>query len=250
MRKVKSIVEQAASIQSDDSKHRRDGSLLADRVVIHIRELITTGRLKQGERVKEMEISNELGISRGPVREAVRRLSSSGLLIASHNLGSRVVVLTEETVRQAYQVREVLEARAAELATKNMDAAERRGLVEMIDQHEAVMQHVSPTSYPAGGADWDFHLRILRGSGNEFIWRICGVDLRDIMALMRAQHRATEMRGLRALQEHRWIAEAIRDGHSDLAGTLMSQHIRASRDNLLVGMRRVDVALEQSGRIS
>lgn len=243
-------MEHAEPIGTGAPKHQHDGSLLADRAVAHIRELINTGRLKQGERVKEMEISNELGISRGPVREAVRRLSSSGLLIASHNLGSRVIVLTEATVRQAYQVREVLESLAATLATANMDAAERDALVAMLDEHEAVMHRDSPTSYPAGGADWDFHLTILRGSGNEFVWRICGVDLRDIMALMRAQHISTERRGLRALQEHRWIAEAIRDGHADLAGTLMAQHIRASRDNLLQGIRRGQVATKRIGRIS
>lgn len=243
-------MEHPEQIGTGASKHQNDGSLLADRAVAHIRELIATGRLVQGERVKEMEISNELGISRGPVREAVRRLASSGLLIATHNLGSRVIVLTEATVRQAYHVREALESLAAKLATTNMDAADRRALVEMIDEHEAVMHHVSPTSYPAGGADWDFHLRILRGSGNEFVWRICGVDLRDIMALMRAQHISTERRGLCALQEHRWIAEAIRDGHADLAGTLMAQHILASRDNLLLGMRREPIATKRIGRIS
>ena len=243
-------MDHAEPIRIGIPKRQSEGSLLADRAVAHIRELIATGRLRQGERVKEMEISSALGISRGPVREAVRRLSSSGLLIASHNLGSRVAVLTEAAVRQAYQVREVLESLAATLASTNMEAADREGLVQMIDEHEAIMQDVSPTSYPAGGSDWDFHLRILRGSGNEFVWRICGVDLRDIMALMRAQHISTERRGLRALQEHRWIAEAIRDGHAELAGTLMAQHIRASRDNLLAGMRRGQVMTERSRRIS
>jgi len=243
-------MQHAKPIRIDASKPENEGSLLADKAVTHIRELIATGRLRQGERVKEMEISAELGISRGPVREAVRRLSASGLLIASHNLGSRVTVLTESTVRQAYQVREVLESLAATLATTNMEPAEREALVEMIDEHEAIMKVGSPTSYPAGGSDWDFHLKILRGSGNEFVWRICGVELRDIMALMRAQHISSERRGLRALLEHRWIAEAIRDGHAELAGTLMAQHIRASRDNLLLGMRRGHAAPERSRSVS
>jgi len=216
-----------------------DGRLLAETVIAHIRNLIATGRLTQGGRVKELEISNELGISRGPVREAVRRLSASGLLIASQNLGSSVIVLNSDTVRQAYHVREALESLAASLAAQNMDQSERQALIDMLNEHEKVMENTSPTAYPAGRSDWDFHLRILRGSQNDFIWRICGIELRDIMALMRAQHISSEKRGMRALQEHRWIAEAIFEGHSDLAGTLMASHIRASRDNLLLGMNKI-----------
>lgn len=230
-------------------KKRSSGSLLADKAVAHIRKLIATGRLLQGERVKELEISNELGISRGPVREAVRRLSASGLLIAAPNLGSRVIVLHEGTVRQAYQVREVLESLGASLAARNMDRDEGEALVEMLKEHEEAMMATSPTSYPAGGSDWDFHLRILQGAKNEFVWRICGVELRDIMTLMRAQHRSSEKRGRRALQEHRWIAEAICDSQDDLAGALMTQHIRASRDNLLAGMSQREKEARETERM-
>jgi len=108
----------------------------------------------------------------------------------------------------------------------------------MLDEHEEAMRETSPTSYPAGSADWDFHLRILAGSRNDFVWRICGEEMRDMMTLMRAQHSSSAQRGRRALQEHRWIAEAIREGDGDLAGLLMSKHVRASRDNLLAGMAK------------
>lgn len=93
---------------NETARKSSDGNLLAETVLAHIRKMIATGELKQGERVKELDISQTLGISRGPVRETVRRLSASGLLVSSTNLGSRVVVLTEATVLQAYQVREVL----------------------------------------------------------------------------------------------------------------------------------------------
>lgn len=222
---------------NDTAKKSADGNLLAATVLTHIRKMIATGQLKQGERVKELDISQTLGISRGPVREAVRRLSASGLLVSATNMGSRVLVLTEATVRQAYQVREVLESLGAQLAAENMSAAERRDLLRMLDEHEEVMRTQEPNTYPAGDSDWDFHLKILKGARNEFVWRICGEELRDIMSLMRAQHRSTAQRGMRALQEHRWVAEAISDGNSDLASVLMAQHIRASRDSLLTGIK-------------
>lgn len=210
-----------------------DSVLLAETVVAHIRKSIATGMLRQGERVKELEISKALGMSRGPVREAVRRLSATGLLVSAPNLGSRVTILTDPMVRQAYQVREVLESLAARLAATTMTRAERMALVGVLDEHEEAMRAGQADTYPAGDADWDFHLKILKGARNEFVWRICGEELRDIMTLMRAQHRATALRGRRALQEHRWVAEAIRDGIEDLAAVLMAQHIRASRNSLL-----------------
>lgn len=221
-------------------KKTSDGSLLAETVLTHIRKMIATGELKQGERVKELEISQFLGMSRGPVREAVRRLSASGLLVPSTNLGSRVIVLTEATVRQAYQVREVLESLGARLAALNMTQKERGALLRVLDEHEYVMRETSPNTYPAGDADWDFHIRIFRGARNEFVWRICGEELRDMMTLIRAQHRSTTQRGRRALLEHRWIAEAIQEGQDDLAAALMAQHIRASRDSLLAGIKTND----------
>lgn len=215
----------------------RDGRLAADRALEYIRELLMSGRLCAGDRVNEVELAAGLGISRGPVREAIRRLQSSGLLIAEPNMGSRVVSLDEEAASALYEVREALESLSAGLAATRMTDAERRALVEMLDAHESVMVEQGVNVYPAGSADWDFHLTVLKGGRNEVAWRICGNDLRDQLSLLRARHGESKGRGMRALQEHRWIAEAIAGKEADLASTLMAKHIRASRDNLLALMR-------------
>ena len=215
----------------------RSGGLMADRALEHIRRLLATGRLAPGDRVNEVEIAASLGISRGPVREATMRLSSSGILVAVPNVGSRVVTLDEDSALALYEVREALEGLAARLAAERMTEAERRGLSEMVDSHVAAMQGKELDAYPAGSSDWDFHLAILKGSRNEVAWRICGSDLRDLLSLMRAQHGKAAGRGRRALQEHIWVRDAIVAGEADLAGLLMAQHVRASRDNLLALMR-------------
>lgn len=219
-----------------DSK-RADGGLLADKALAHIRSLIATAALGPGDRVNEVEIAGQLGISRGPVREAIRRLASSGLVVSEPNLGARVVRVDEERVRALYEVREALEAMSAGLAAARMSAAERVALVEMVDAHEAAMHEQGSNSYPAGPADWDFHLAVLSGARNEFAWRICGSDLRDLLSLLRARHGRRPGRGQRALQEHRWVADAIRAGNADLASVLMAQHVRASRDNLFATLQ-------------
>ncbi len=215
----------------------RSAGLTADRALEYIRQLLATGRLTSGDRVNEVEIAASLGISRGPVREAIMRLSSSGILVAAPNVGSRVVALDQRSVLALYEVREALEGLSARLAAERMTDAERRGLSEMLDSHVAAMQGKELDAYPAGSSDWDFHLAILKGSRNEVAWRICGSDLRDLLSLLRAQHGKAAGRGRRALQEHLWVRDAIVAGESDLAGLLMAQHIRASRDNLLALMR-------------
>lgn len=225
----------------------KNGRLAAERAVEHIRALLATGRLCSNDRVNEVEIAASLGISRGPVREAIQRLSSSGLLVAEPNMGSRVVSLDEEAAQALYEVRESLEAMSAGLAAQRMTDGERRGLIDMLDAHEAAMVEQGSNAYPAGSSDWDFHLTILKGSRNEVAWRICGNDLRDLLALLRARHGKSKGRGKRALQEHRWIAEAILHGQADLASTLMAQHIRASRDNLLALMRTTEPAAGNMG---
>lgn len=207
--------------------------LLADKAAEHIRALIASGDLGPGDRVNEVEIAQKLNISRGPVREAIRRLASSGLVVSERNRGSRVVMLDAVGARHLYEVREALESLSARLAATRMTAEEKENLLKMLDEHEKAMDSVGSDSYPAGSSDWDFHLAILAGGGNEVAWRICGSDLRDMLSLLRARHGRARGRGRRALQEHRWIAEAIISGNADLAGLLMAQHIRNSYQNLL-----------------
>lgn len=223
-----------AALESLSSKN---GMLLADKVLSFVRSEIYEGRISPGDRINELEISQKLGISRGPVREAIRLLSSSGLVTYEANVGARVVSPDEDGVAQLYDVREALESTAARLAAIHMTQAERDTLIRTLDAHDAQMTEASSTSYPRGNADWDFHLLILKGSRNDVIWRICGDELRDMFSLLRSRHGSSPGRGRRALQEHRWIAEAVAAGDADLAAALMAQHIRASRNNLLAAMR-------------
>lgn len=217
---------------------RADNSLLAEKAAEHIRSMIASGRLGAGDKVNEVEIAAELEISRGPVREAVRRFASAGLVVSERNLGSRVVDVDEIGIRGLYEVREALESMAAKLAATRMSPEAKEALIEMLDEHEAVIGGGGFDTYPAGSSDWDFHLAVLKGSGNAVAWRICGSDLRDMFSLLRARHGRMPGRGTMALQEHRRIAEAIEAGDGDIAGVLMSQHIRNSQRNLLALMEQ------------
>jgi DNA-binding GntR family transcriptional regulator len=214
----------------------------AERVAAHIRRLIVSGQLVQGARVKENKIAEDLGISRAPVREAVSRLVQSRLLEAVPNAGSRVARLDERLIDNAYDLREQLEGLAARLAAANMTGEERRDLLDLVALQEAHVAEHGAVGYASSDADWAFHLRLLRGSRNEYVLQICGADMRDVMTLLHAQLPRTDARGRRALLEHRWIAEAIRDGYGDLAALHMARHIRSSRRAVLETLWAVDRA--------
>jgi DNA-binding GntR family transcriptional regulator len=229
----------AGNVYKTDDQERgvSEPSSLSDRAFDYIRRSIFDGRFGPGDKINELDISQRLGISRGPVREAIRRMSSSGLLTFEPNSGARVVSVSSDKVEQLYDVREVLEAKAAALAAIRMTDEERMTLTQTLDAHLVQMTEDNSNTYPRGGSDWDFHLLILKGARNDVIWRICGDELKDMFNLLRSQHGSSPGRGRKALEEHRWVAEAIVSGNVDLAALLMAQHIRASRNNLLAVMR-------------
>lgn len=241
-------VDVKQSIMSTKKVLPRGGALRADLATDHIRELIGSGALGPGDRVNEVDIAEQLGVSRAPVREAIRRLASSGLVLSEPNMGARVVRIDFPHIRSLYEIREAVEAMGAGLAATRMDKAERSALVEMLDAHERSMQGTESSTYPSGPSDWDFHLAILKGSRNDVAWRICGQDFRELLTLLRARHGRQRGRGGRALLEHRWIAEAICAGNADLAQLLMAQHIRASRDNLFATIAAEETQVSEEGK--
>ncbi|NKB79890.1 GntR family transcriptional regulator [Ochrobactrum daejeonense] len=204
-----------------------NGTLLVDRAHAHIRDLIISGQLSAGNRLNEIELAKSLGVSRGPVREAIRRLAASGLATVLPNQGEGRSI-GDETIRSLYELRESIEAMAAACAAERMTDTERKALDSMLKDHAAKLHENPSDAYPSGPPDWDFHQAVLRGSRNELAYRICAGDLRDLLALVRAGHSRSPGRNERALEEHRWIANAVIAGDADLARNLMSGHIRAS----------------------
>lgn len=208
-------------------------TLLPDRAYAYLREAIISGKLRPGARLSEVDLASQLGVSRGPVREAIRRLAAGRLLTQAPNQSARVIELDEQSVMNVYELREAIESMAAGAAAVRMTDAEREQLDRVLTAHSENFVGSQSDSYPSGINDWDFHHLVLSGSRNELALRICAGDLRDLLALLRAGHRNIKGRGSRALQEHRWIADAIIAGHADLAQTLMAQHIRNSREGFL-----------------
>src|ERR1700693_252173 len=96
-------------------------SPLRDQVVTELRQAILSGRLKPGERLVEGRLTDELGVSRNPVREAIRALASEGLIEVTARRGAAVATMTEQEARETIELRALLEGQNGRLAARRPD---------------------------------------------------------------------------------------------------------------------------------
>ena len=192
-----------------------------------MRRNIVDGRLAPGQRLVEADLTAEMGISRGPLREAIRRLASEGLVDIAHNKGAKVKRLDRQEVLALYEVREVMEGLAARLAAERGTAAERRAIAAIFDDMEKAISARNPQAYVTLNSE--FHNQILAAARNEplqsSIMRLQTPVLRhQFEALMTAD--VVQM----SHDEHAQIAKAIMAQDGDDAEREMRRHIQRSRD--------------------
>lgn len=211
---------------SDPLAMKVEARSLVDVVAERIEEAIISGKLEPGSRLSEQALAASLGVSRGPLREAIRRLEGRKLLTRTPNIGVRVAALSLKDLHEILQIREVLEGRAAALAASRMSAEEISGLQALLTEHEQQDGLRDGTGYYQQGKDLDFHFRIARGSGNErLVQMLCG-DLYDLLRVYRYRSSTNFGRARDAFGEHRAIVSAIAAHDSEAAETAMRQHLR------------------------
>ncbi len=205
---------------------------LADRVFAAIQDAIIKGELQAGSKMSEAELAARYGVSRGPLREALRRLEGRQLLSRIPHVGVRVMALSYAQLIEIYQVREVLESMAARLAATAMDDTQVQRLRQLLQLHEQQAELQEGRAYFQSEGDLDFHYRIVQGSGNKvLIQMLCG-ELYHRVRLYRYQFSVTEGRPHKAWQEHHRIVEAIAERDGEMAALLMQRHIAAARRNV------------------
>ncbi len=207
---------------------------LVDAVTERIEAAIVSGVLKPGSRLSEQALAKSLGVSRGPLREAIRRLEGRKLLQRTPNIGVRVATLSVNDLSEILQVQEALQGMACALAAKNMDDAEIAALKQLLDQHR------KQKSVPAGKGndqesnldmDLDFHLLIARGSRNKRLSEMLFEDLSYLIWGYRHRYGSSHARDrwMKALDDHKEIVAAISRRDPVAAEQKMRQHIRSGR---------------------
>lgn len=204
---------------------------LSERVFDALQTAIVTGDLKPGEKIREPELARRFGTSRGPLRDALRRLEARHLVINRPNSGARVVSLSPRKLVELYEVREALEGMTCRLAAANMTDEEIVDLGALLDRHEAEIGESDGSVYFQQEGDLDFHYRIADACGNELLRSALCEDHYQLMRLYRYKFASRAGRARRAVAEHRQIHDAIRARDSEHAELLMRRHIRNARLN-------------------
>lgn len=194
-----------------------------------LREMILGGVLRPGERLNEGELSTALGISRAPVREAIRHLASEGLLTIVTHKGAFVPSYTADDLRDMYEVRIALESHAARLLAAHATTGRLDELARMIDAAAVSIELSGSPAYPH---NLDFHRLLVRLTGNQHLEdQATAVDRKLQLARIRSGH--LPERAPEALAEHRRVLQALAAHDADQAAELMTGHLRASLANVL-----------------
>lgn len=202
---------------------------LWQRVYQHLQAEIWEGRLLPGTDLSEVALAKELGVSRGPIREAMGRLAAEGLVTVRPRRGAVVRAPTLEELVEAYQVREVLESLAVRLAVPCLTEDDLEELGGFVDEMEASARGDDPARFFK--ANVAFHQRFCELSGNRKLQRVH----RTLMGEIRGyQDRSLSIRGnlSDSVTEHRAILVAAGRGDAQLAAELAAVHVRVPAERL------------------
>ncbi len=203
---------------------------LRGRVFSRLREDILGGKYKEKEPLKEMEISARMGVSRTPVREALRQLELEGLVRIVPNKGAYVTGITREDVKDIYAIRALLEGLCARWATERITA-------EQLEEMEEVL-YLSQFHAMKCNAE---QLTELDNQFHEILYEACGSKMlshtlrgfHEYVRRMRKRTLSDHERGREAVQEHQRIMEAIRSKDADEAEKLATLHMHNAYANMI-----------------
>ncbi len=195
---------------------------LRDVVFNTLRQAILTGELKPGERLMEIHLANKLGVSRTPIREAIRKLELEGLVTMIPRRGAEVAQITEKSLQDVLEVRRSLDALCAELACERITDSELAAL-EAACRHFEEATHTKDTRAIAA-ADVALHDIIIKATNNARLLQLVN-NLAEQMYRYRFEYIKDFSMHSRLVEEHRVIFEAIRSKDKKTAAGAAVTHI-------------------------
>jgi DNA-binding GntR family transcriptional regulator len=208
-------------------------STLADDVFNLLRTAIVKGEIAPGAKINEPQLSKQYGISRGPLREAIRRLEGCKLVEITANVGAKVVSLSTSQIIEIYQIREQLEGLACHLAAQRVTPTDCADLRSLLEKHEREIQSENGLLYYQTEGDLDFHYMIVQLSGNSRLFDLLCGELYHLLRLYRCQTSTQPFRPEQAFNEHHQIVNALEKQDGELAEFLMKRHIGHAGKTLL-----------------
>lgn len=214
----------------------------------YLQRRILSGALAAGSQVSELSLAKEIGISRTPVREAIRRLVHEGLLEQLPRCGTIVRTPQRQDVHELFELREALESHAVAQAAERMQPHELARLERLCEQIKLLGDELQASGAPALdaprmqrflAADLAFHMLIMRAAGNGRLLKIVADSrlLTGIFGVPRQQHTLAVVR--ETYRYHSRILRALKGGAGETARKLLTEHIRASKQETLEHFDRV-----------
>lgn len=215
---------------------------LRDVVFNTLRKAILTGELKPGERLMEIHLANRLGVSRTPIREAIRKLELEGLVIMIPRRGAEVAQITEKSLKDVLEVRRALDALCVELACDRIGSEEEEMLKEACEEFERATETKDATIIAK--ADVAFHDIIVQATGNQRLIQLIN-NLSEQMYRYRFEYIKDENRHDSLIDEHRIIYESIVKRDKKKAAETARLHIDNQEKSII---RQIRLEQEQASK--
>lgn len=195
---------------------------LRDVVFNTLRQAILTGELKPGERLMEIHLANKLGVSRTPIREAIRKLELEGLVTMIPRRGAEVAQITEKSLKDVLEVRRALDALSVELACDRISGAELDLLLAACETFESATKTKDPKKIAQ--ADVALHDIIVKATANSRLMQLVN-NLSEQMYRYRFEYIKDESTHEQLVREHRILYESIRSKDKETAAKTAKLHI-------------------------
>lgn len=206
------------------------GVALSEQVYQVVRGLIVSGRMRPGEAVNEAALATSLGVSRTPVREALKRINDEGLIDVFAQNGTFIAPISRKALEEAYVIRTALETESVSRAAGRLTPAQSEAFADNIAAHELAIGRGRFAE--AIRLDDAFHRMIAEVNGLHMLWR--AVDISKAQ-MDRGRHLAIPEPGLGAvtISQHRQILDAMQAGDEAEAARHMREHLATSLRNTL-----------------
>lgn len=196
-----------------------------------IRDGILNGKYKEHEELREVALGKELGVSRTPVREALRQLELEGLVTIIPNKGAFVTGITAKDIDDIYEMRFMLEGLCARWATEHITEDQLEELEEIIFLSEFHARRESSSTEQVAELDGRFHKVLYEASQSRMLSHVL-TDFHRYSLQARRTSMDSGERARKAIREHKQILRAIRDKDADLAEQLANEHVLHVLQNL------------------
>jgi DNA-binding GntR family transcriptional regulator len=197
-----------------------------------IREGILAGTFAQGSHITARQLAEATGLSRTPVREAMRRLDAEGMISLIPNRGAFVASWSDSEIEQIYELRVLLESFAAQTAAERINDAQRDRLKELAVEMTHLVEQRPVDVEAIAEVNDKFHKGVLEACGNPRLRDLLGA-ITEVPLQLSTFRRYTVDELRRSAAQHAELVAALTVGDADWARSVMTSHIRSARHTLL-----------------